>query len=159
MTGKLEERLPALFAVVPKQLSKRFPDFSQWSTYLHSLITAFDVHNTLRDIISMATPNIDSLPLVQSYDFSFLSNRKQTNRKNSLFQEISPNRTCSDAGIESHWCACMTWESLDVHYKPLRLLANFLQTQYPSLICFSEDSNNKTVSTTKQGMDSVHARS
>ncbi|GIY18489.1 hypothetical protein CDAR_263891 [Caerostris darwini] len=33
----------------------------------------------------------------------------------SLFEEISPNRTCPEAYIMTHWCPCQTFDVVDVN--------------------------------------------
>jgi len=46
----------------------------------------------------------------------------------SLFKQIPKNRSCSDAYIELHWCACLNWQPIllnDTNYEGLLLkLAN-----------------------------------
>ncbi len=36
-------------------------------------------------------------------------------RAMSLFARIPINRSCSDAAIEAHWCACLTWVSMAIN--------------------------------------------
>ncbi|CAF1515318.1 unnamed protein product, partial [Didymodactylos carnosus] len=92
--GKLEERLPFM--------SIRMPSKFQQSTYVHNLrlnshrlTTPFDIHETF----------FHMLDFNENY-------KSKTNRSYSLFQLIPTNRTCRDAGIESHWCACLQWKQI-----------------------------------------------
>lgn len=36
------------------------------------------------------------------------------NRAISLFDHIPRNRSCADAYIEPHWCACLNWQQINV---------------------------------------------
>ncbi len=44
-------------------------------------------------------------------------------RAMSLFARIPRNRTCTDAAIEAHWCACLTWVSVAIN-KDVRKIVN-----------------------------------
>jgi len=56
------------------------------------LVTAFDVHATLVDMTRLGG---DRLP-----------------RAVSLLNEVREDRTCPDADIAPHWCACLSWRPL-----------------------------------------------
>ena len=46
----------------------------------------------------------------------FLQLVKYTDRGISLLKEIPSNRTCASAGINLHWCTCLTYEEIpDAH--------------------------------------------
>ena len=44
----------------------------------------------------------------------------------SLFQEIPKSRTCARAGIEMHWCACLSWKDADKSSRDVLAAANYL---------------------------------
>ena len=97
--GKLEERLPFLAITLP-------PSFQQYQHYIKNMkdntnlmTSPFDMYATLQHIISW--PNY---------------HRKRNGKfGESLFSDIkSLNRTCADAGVTKHWCACLDFEVVDV---------------------------------------------
>jgi hypothetical protein len=66
----------------------------------HRLTTPFDLHETFE------------------YLFEFHSNdpyQSKSNRSYSLFQLIPENRTCLQANIEQHWCACLHWNDVPIN--------------------------------------------
>ena len=94
--GKLEERMPFMGISVPSNFRELNP--SKYETLrqnIKRLTTPFDIYGTLLEILGDKT-------------------LKGKGRSNSLFTPISLERTCKDAGIEPHWCACLKWESISV---------------------------------------------
>ena len=91
LIGGYEDRLPVLFLYVPKWFKVKYPYIMEsLKTNQKRLTSPFDVYETFRDIL-------------------FLNGQKKTkqfSRGISLFQKIPLNRTCEDAGINLHWCAC-----------------------------------------------------
>jgi len=67
------------------------------------LVTAFDVHATLVDMTRLGG---DRLP-----------------RAVSLLNEVREDRTCPDADIAPHWCACLSWRRLAVDSVPVQRAA------------------------------------
>lgn len=96
--GKLEERLPFIAVRLPEQFQEKYPDLTHnLRLNSHRLTTPFDLHETLQHL------------------FEFHSSdpyQSKSSRAFSLFQLIPANRTCAQADIEQHWCACLHW--LDV---------------------------------------------
>ena len=91
--GKLEERMPYFgfrfpewFRTVYETKYKAFVENS------YRLTTPFDIHETLIDLL---------------YDFPEVKNKTYGL---SLFEPIPLERTCAQAEIEPHWCACLSWE-------------------------------------------------
>ncbi|XP_076069512.1 uncharacterized protein LOC143041483 isoform X2 [Oratosquilla oratoria] len=95
--GKQEERLPFVSITIPPMLNKKVPT-AVVNVRLNSrrLVTPFDMNPTLLDIVKFSGARLGQV----------------TDRGISLFSEIPPSRTCSDAFIEPHWCACLTWEKV-----------------------------------------------
>ncbi|CAC5409844.1 unnamed protein product [Mytilus coruscus] len=89
--GKLEERLPFLFIVLPEWFRKKYPVISQ-SLQINErrLITPFDIYETLQNVLFFGTDQRE----------------QSSSRGISLFQEVSDERTCTEIGILPHWCTC-----------------------------------------------------
>ncbi|XP_045201848.2 uncharacterized protein LOC123555243 [Mercenaria mercenaria] len=89
--GKLEERMPYFGVSVPPAFQTKFPE--KYKTFLNNtkrLSVPSDIHETLLDIIGES------------------STKSEINRTvYSLFSPIPKDRTCADAAIETHWCACL----------------------------------------------------
>ncbi|XP_072152981.1 uncharacterized protein [Bemisia tabaci] len=97
--GKLEERLPFFSFIFPPWFEKMYPEAIKNFRYnVHSLTSPFDIHATLRDVLHFSGDGPGNI----------------SNRGISLFKKIPPERTCRDAFIEPHWCACLDWERLSV---------------------------------------------
>ena len=95
--GKLEERLPYFSFRFPPDFQATFPkEVEQLRQNRRRLTTMFDVHETLRDLVD----NSPSRP------------SRTKGRGISLFKPVPESRTCDQAGIEPHWCACLNWEDV-----------------------------------------------
>uniref|UniRef100_A0A1I7VZ31 DUF229 domain-containing protein n=1 Tax=Loa loa TaxID=7209 RepID=A0A1I7VZ31_LOALO len=100
--GQLEERLPFFSLSLPKKFRESSRGRTAWKNLKANkarLVTPFDIHATLLDILHWPT----ELELNTMGDVKF--------RSLSLFKPIPPSRTCEEAGIEMHWCTCLNWES------------------------------------------------
>lgn len=96
--GKLEERLPFMYVIIPKWLRDSHPHISNGLTVNQNRLTSpFDVYETLKDILFFN----DSFNLINT-----------SSRGVSWFREVPINRTCKTAGILSHWCTCLQQERL-----------------------------------------------
>ena len=103
--GKLEERLPWFSISLPSNFHRRFPTLTANLQNNEAIITSsFDVHTTLHHILT----------------YPSLPSGEQTQ---SLFQKLSRNRTCKDAGIAEHWCPCFEWSPMDVNSKHVQSIA------------------------------------
>ena len=95
--GKLEERLPYFGFHFPPGFKAAYPnEVEQLRQNRKRLTTNFDIHETLRDIL-------DNTPTRPSWT---------RHRGISLFKPIPESRTCNQAGIEPHWCACLSWDDV-----------------------------------------------
>ena len=108
--GKLEERLPFVAIRMPKIFQEQYPQImSNLRLNSHRLTTPYDLHETFEHL------------------FEFHSSdpyQSKTNRSYSLFQLIPENRTCSQADVEQHWCACLNWNDISIHDLIIQQLAN-----------------------------------
>ena len=96
--GKLEERQPYFGILVPPKFRRKFPN--KYRTFVENtnrLTVPSDIYKTFLDIIGESGNHLKSN--ITSY---------------SLFTPIPLERTCADAGIEPHWCACLKSETISV---------------------------------------------
>ncbi|KAH8353218.1 hypothetical protein KR084_009684 [Drosophila pseudotakahashii] len=95
--GFLEERLPMMFIHLPPWFRETYPSYVKaLELNQHRLSSNFDLHNTLKHIVEIGgTPDGPKLP--KSFDCPTCQ---------SLFYPLPEDRTCSQAGIEEHWCTC-----------------------------------------------------
>lgn len=97
-SGWYEDKLPAMYIRLPDWISKKYP---RWLAALKhnskQLSTPFDVHATLRDILSLAsTGHLGNARIHQ---------KSSNTRGLSLFQKL-PERSCDEAGVPKEFCAC-----------------------------------------------------
>jgi len=115
--GKYDERLPYLAVRLPPSFTARHPTESEnlrFNAAAGRLVTAFDVHATLLDVAGFAAGR-RSPPEPETN-----SNDGRLPRAISLFDEVPVDRTCADADIAAHWCACLRWQPLVVDSAPVR---------------------------------------
>lgn len=101
MQGKQEERLPFFSFVFPETFKNLYyKEYDHLKENLKRLTTPFDIHATLEHILELQTGRkYERIPKHQ--------------RERSLLGEIPKERSCSDAYIEAHWCACLNWIDID----------------------------------------------
>ncbi|XP_014661409.1 PREDICTED: uncharacterized protein LOC106804652 [Priapulus caudatus] len=89
--GKLEERTPFAFVIAPESFRSRhrllYDNLRQNAV---RLTTPFDIHATLKHLLQIGQ--------TKPYEHA--------GHGVSLFDDVPPNRTCADAKIPPHWCAC-----------------------------------------------------
>lgn len=97
--GQLEERLPLLSVVLPSWFPSRYRAAARnLRRNARRLTTPFDLHRTLLDLVRP--------------DAALLQHRRtrrstqESSRGRSLFRALSASRTCAEAGVPVHWCAC-----------------------------------------------------
>ncbi|XP_017480222.1 PREDICTED: uncharacterized protein LOC108369597 isoform X2 [Rhagoletis zephyria] len=128
LQGKQEERLPFFSFAFPKAFQKQFPkQYANFIANTELLTTPFDVHATLQHILELQTGLEDTQAENAVLDYytqpvSSTENLvhpkfKQLAQKRaiSLLELIPKNRSCSDAYIEPHWCACLNWQRLSLN--------------------------------------------
>ncbi|XP_065164171.1 uncharacterized protein [Atheta coriaria] len=95
--GRMEERLPFVYIVLPQWYRESHVDFDRnLKTNVRRLTTPFDLHETFIDLLHPERHLNTTTP-----------------RGVSLFREISKNRTCAAAGIAQHWCTCQNSVNID----------------------------------------------
>ncbi|EFN88497.1 uncharacterized protein LOC105191780 [Harpegnathos saltator] len=97
LQGKQEERLPFFSFIFPPWFKQVHPHaYANFVYNTQYLTSPFDVHKTLENVLNFNTPKD--------------GDRRQ--RAISLFDKIPLDRTCADAFIEPHWCACLGWQEI-----------------------------------------------
>ena len=105
----VEERLPFMVIVTPTWFRVKYPDLQHsLEENAFRLTTPFDIHATMMDVISMAEGGERTL---------------YTDRGQSLFHTVPLDRTCSDASVGLHWCACHDWTKLPEDSSTSRIAA------------------------------------
>ena len=96
--GKYEERMPYFGFRFPPWFIKKYPKLiKNFKKNTKRLTTPFDIHETFLHLLN----------------FTDSSQGNNNSRAISLFNEVPLERTCADADIEPHWCACLGWKSLN----------------------------------------------
>ncbi|PZC76132.1 hypothetical protein B5X24_HaOG205103 [Helicoverpa armigera] len=100
--GRMEERLPLMAILLPEKLKKLRPDaFEALKQNQDVLTTPFDVHATILDVLDLKNKiDKDKIP--------------GTNlpRVMTLLEPIPKSRSCGEAGVMPHWCACSEWHNV-----------------------------------------------
>ncbi|CAH8595520.1 unnamed protein product [Schistosoma turkestanicum] len=117
--GKLEERLPFMSIIAPKMFREKWS--VQWSNLKYNqnrLITLFDIHATLRDLLMnqlklTIANNNNNNNFIEKFNKIQMNWFTNPTRGITLFKQIPLNRNCHDAYISSHWCVCLKWITLE----------------------------------------------
>lgn len=109
--GKQEERLPFLALALPPSFAETFPSAADnVRMNIHRLTTPFDVYPTMQDVLHFPGARLGQV----------------TSRGISLFSQVPAARTCADAYVEPHWCACLSWEPINVEEDMVKRAAHAL---------------------------------
>ncbi|KAH7694213.1 Protein F07C3.3, partial [Aphelenchoides avenae] len=128
-TGRIEERMPMFGMHVPERFRKQHPEkYRKLQENKNRLTSNFDVYETLREIMSLAHPDV----LKETTQDAGLS----------LFKEVPKDRTCRDARIPENFCMCMDKKTFsvkeDVLDKSRSMLSNYLNATFGTTKCVSE---------------------
>jgi hypothetical protein len=106
--GLLEERNPFFSIHLPKLFEERYANEAQiLKSNSDKLSTPIDVYWTLMHLIKL-----EASYHKHQIDIDHTSDERAT----SLFNLVSATRTCREAGIEQHWCACLKRTNLVVNH-------------------------------------------
>ncbi|CAG0895914.1 unnamed protein product [Darwinula stevensoni] len=96
--GKMEERMPFFSFRFPSWFHQKYPKaMANFRRNVELLSTPFDIHETLLNVIH----------------FKGEDHRNDVEQRAlSLFAPIPVERTCGNAFIEPHWCACLHWKPI-----------------------------------------------
>lgn len=121
LSGKLEERLPYVSLRFPPWFETKYPDLiKNVRTNVNRLTTPFDLHETFLDFLK----------------FDGAGKGDTRNRGISLFKEIPLTRTCAQADVADHWCACLSWKNVSQTDPDAK---RALQTALATLNNFTQD--------------------
>lgn len=114
-TGWLEERLPFLYFWLPESFKSKHPKLAE-NLRINSdrLISPFDVHITVKHILKLSGENDVELEAEGCADCQ------------SLFHQVSNNRSCDDAAIPKNYCACKALKKVDHSLLVVRNIATFV---------------------------------
>lgn len=134
--GWMEERLPMLFAVLPKWFKQIYPShFKQIKINSGRLTTPFDVYETFKDILYL--------------NFTTPPTSTTLARGISLFSPVPPHRTCTDAQISIHWCTCTSRTLISTANQNVRKVAEVTVAHINSIV-------NKTTQCARLSLHSIH---
>ncbi|VDI10389.1 Hypothetical predicted protein [Mytilus galloprovincialis] len=116
--GRIEERMPFFSVVLPQNFKDKLPQAeTNLRTNIERLTSPFDFYETIVDIFKNEyshSTNVVQYPL---------------SRGISLFRNIPKQRSCADAGIHEHNCACYTSEKIPVNNTKIERVAAFVVTK------------------------------
>ena len=111
--GLLEERNPFFSIYLPSRFEQKYKsEYETLKINANKLSTPMDIYHTLMDLVNMESSEDDEVVKIDDND-----------RSSSLFKYISANRSCYEAGISQHWCACLKRTELVVDDN-LNMIAN-----------------------------------
>lgn len=120
--GRIEERMPLLSIVPPKSFVKEFPETVKTLKENTAKLTSnFDLHETLKDILLGNFYNTERF-------------RRSDQRGTSLFKPISSSRSCADASIPEHFCACYGSTEKAINDPLVEAATSFAVSQLNSLL-------------------------
>ena len=145
--GKLEERMPLLAFLFPSSFQIKYPEaYSNLKRNAARLTTALDIHATLTDVLDLDGEEKTILnPKKGVHAKSLLSIiinlfMQELLEGLSLFGSISETRSCDDASIQPHWCACLNWANLNTSSALAKDAAAFLLSH---VISFTASKSNR----------------
>ncbi|OQR73665.1 hypothetical protein BIW11_09594 [Tropilaelaps mercedesae] len=112
--GKYEDRMPFAFVAMPVRFCTRhYVECGNLRINSARLTTHFDMHATFRHLYALERARFHGKVKGQ------VSNFVRTSRGQSLFVEVSPNRTCQAASIDPMWCTCAVDDNQQTHAEDL----------------------------------------
>ncbi|EDW29351.1 GL19659 [Drosophila persimilis] len=120
--GMLEDNQPMLFTLYPKWMKERYPlAIKNLESNSHSLITTYDMHETMRDLL-----HLDSLQenrLKEKSRLLWKLRGPETPRGVSLFLPVPSWRTCNTSNIPVAYCLCQELTPLPLDAREVQLAA------------------------------------
>lgn len=120
--GKIEERLPFMAIVLPESLKSNRPASEKsLRGNANVLTTPFDIHTTILDVVGL-----------QRFSNDYKVRGSDLPRSMSLLEPIPASRSCPEADVMPHWCACLNWENVSrsdpVYNRVANALVNFINS-------------------------------
>lgn len=114
--GRLEERLPFLFILLPEWFKEEYSSaVMNLLKNRHMLTSPFDVHETMIDLLDLNNVKQEVL----------LKRARELNGKRgiSLFLPVPKDRKCVNAGIPEEWCTCHQSQNISVSDEKVKIAA------------------------------------
>ncbi|XP_022229325.2 uncharacterized protein LOC111078777 [Drosophila obscura] len=126
--GMEEMSQPLLMALYPEWLGERFP-LAMWNLErnAHSLVTTFDLHETLKDVIHLDERLSDDQLEKRTLHLA-------NERGISLFLPIPGERNCTTAQIPGHFCLCFKLRKISRKESSVQKAAQFVLDSINGLI-------------------------
>ncbi|XP_056637211.1 uncharacterized protein LOC130445543 isoform X2 [Diorhabda sublineata] len=103
-TGWLEERLPFIYVSFPDWFKNNFKkEYENFIDNTDKLTTPYDLHVTLKHLL-----------LLYDRNYKTKNSSEACPKCKSLFRAIDSERSCSDAGIDQHWCTCAGYKKRNI---------------------------------------------
>lgn len=130
--GYIEARLPLLEVLLPVDFRRRYPlAVKNFERNTRRLTTAYDVYETLRDLVNIETTGITNNKIrMRTERLKSMMDPKSI----SLFLPIPANRTCESLDISEHYCVCEKGQKISVKPKARTFVAKALITQVNRLL-------------------------
>jgi hypothetical protein len=142
--GWLEERLPFIYVWIPLWFRQQYPEVEKnLATNRDRLTSPYDVHITLKDILGRNRESDMAGSTENASNVSYINGSAGCPKCVSLFQEVTYNRSCDDAGITPHWCTCNQYETLSTAGDTVQAAAKFVLSEIQSRLL-------KAVNTTRK---------
>lgn len=121
--GRIEERMPLLSIVPPESFKKRHQEANRnLLENTNRLTSNLDLFETLNDILK------------RGFDSSSLKFEDRSKMGISLFRPISETRSCAEAFIPEHFCACYGSTEIPASDPLVKQAANFAVTHLNKLL-------------------------
>ncbi|XP_029638830.1 uncharacterized protein LOC115213966 [Octopus sinensis] len=123
LIGRIEERMPLFLMTIPKGFKRDYPSAAaNLLANTKRLTSPYDLHQTLKDILSTDYENNNAKRLASTKGVS-------------LFSRISKQRSCADAGISENYCPCYKIKPLNTTENNVsRSIAKFILDKINSLL-------------------------
>ncbi|CAG9761090.1 unnamed protein product [Ceutorhynchus assimilis] len=114
-TGWLEERLPFIYFSFPPWFKEKFSEeYKNFLNNVNKLTSPYDIHMSLQHLLKMSGFNYSIIP------------SDACPKCVSLFENISKERSCEEAGITDHWCTCAGYSETKLNSKVEQKISNFV---------------------------------
>jgi hypothetical protein len=129
---------------IPLWFRQKYPEVAKNIIMNRDRLTSpYDVHVTLKDILarnqgSDIANNSENMQNVFSMNGS-----AGCPKCVSLFQEVTYNRSCDDAGITPHWCTCNQYHTLSTTGDAVVAAANFVLSEIQARLRKAESRTEK----------------
>lgn len=128
--GRTEDRLPFVFVVLPKWWREKYPlAWGNLRRNSHRLTTAFDLHETLMDLVN---PHVLREPFLKKR--IRLQATLPVPRGISWYLPVPDDRTCDMAQISNHWCMCHSSSNIALNDTGLQESVSFLVSELNGML-------------------------